>query len=165
MESKTGENQRNMGEKHIYTPADIVVIGLAFLGAVACVAGSMAIFSQPQYFAETSLWPLPGLVLVLWAAMGLFSFLATYLSIRRSSLKWLKALIFLTGSFIPLIIIGAFSIGSLVMIGFLFFMASMLVLGIRNRARFLESFGLLMLGAIGNLGLLYAIITLGGSSL
>jgi hypothetical protein len=159
------ENKVDSGDRKTHTWADVVALGMAFLGAIASMAGSLAIYSSQAGFAGGFMWPLPGFVLVLWALLGLFSFLAAYLTVQRSSLKWLQALIFLTGAFIPLIIIGAFSIGTLVMIGFLFFVVSLVFLAIRNRAKFLESFGLLMLGAIGNLGLLYIIITLGGSSL
>jgi hypothetical protein len=159
------ENHLDEGENRRYSFVDIAAIVIAFLGAVTCVVGSIAIYISQAQFAGGFLWPLPGLVLLLWALLGLLSSVAAYLSFFRSSIRWLQTLIFLTGAFIPLIIIGAFSIGSLVMIGFVFFLVSMLILAVRKKAKFLESFGLLMLGSISNLMLLYIIITLGGSSL
>ncbi len=159
------ENRLDRGGKQAFPAIDMVAVVIAFLGAIASVAGSVAVYVSQRQFAATSLWPLPGLVLLLWALLGVFGLLAATMSLLDASSWWLKVLLFLTGAFIPLIIIGALSIGSLVMIGFLFFIVSGVILAIRRKAKFLESFGLFMLGAFATLGLLYAIITLGGSSL
>lgn len=140
---------------------DFIALLLAFLGSAASIAGALAIYSSQAQFAETSLWPLPGLILFLWGMLGLLGFIAAYLIFRAASLRGLRTLIFITGMFIPLIIIGALSIGTLVAIGFLFFLISTLILAIRKKAKLLESIGLFMLGAICNLGLLFIIITLG----
>ncbi len=154
-------NQVNMEQKQRSTWLDFIALLLAFLGSAASVAGALAIYSSQAQFAETSLWPLPGFILFLWGMLGLLGFIAAYLTFRVTSLKWLQTLIFITGMFIPLIIIGALSIGTLVAVGFLFFAISTLILAIRKKAKLLESFSLFLLGAICNLGLLLIIITLG----
>ncbi len=51
------------------------------------------------------------------------------------------------------------------LIQFGLFMVSSLILSVQRGPKWLENFGLLMLGAVINLGILYAIITLGGSSI
>lgn len=154
-------NQVNIEQKQRSGWLDFIALLLAFFGSVASIAGALALYSSQAQFSEVSLWPLPGLYLVVWGMLGLLGFIAAYLTFRVSSLKWLLTLIFITGMFIPLIILGALSIGTLVAIGFLFFVISTLILAIRKKASLLESLSLFLLGAICNLGLLLIIITLG----
>ncbi len=155
------ENRLNSEAKPGYSWIDFALLGLLFIGGVGSVAGAIAIYAEQAQFAGASLWPLPGMVLLLWAALGIFGFVAGLFTVQQSSVHWLQALTFITGMFIPLVILGAFSIGTLVLIAFLFFLASAVIISLRKKAKFLESFGLLMLGAVLNLGLLYVVITLG----
>ncbi len=145
-----------------YSWPELIALSAAFIGAIICLVGSLAFYvSQIQFSGPSQLWPLPGMVLLWWALLGVFGFIAVYLAVRQTFTGWLHASIFLTGAFLPLVILGAFSIGIFVLIGFLFFLVSMLILALRKRAKLLESFGLFILGAICNLGLLYLMITLG----
>ena len=158
------ENRQNAEGKPRYSWIDFVVLGLLFIGGAGSIAGAIAIYTEQTQFAGASLWPLPGMVLLLWAALGIFGFVAGLFTVQQVSIHWLQALIFITGMFIPLVILGAFSIGTLVLIAFLFFLVSTVIMALRMKAKFLKSFGLLMLGAILHLGLLYAVITLGNSN-
>jgi hypothetical protein len=138
---------------------------LSFFGAILSIGGALLTYSSQAQIPEASIWPLPGFVLLDWANLGLFGFLTTILCFRQSSTKWLQVTWFITGMFIPLIVLGAFSIGSAVLIVFLLFVISTIILAIRKRAKWLESIGLVLLGAICNLGVLLVVITLGNRSL
>jgi len=158
------ENQLDKKEEQHSSWLDFVALALAFFGAIVSLGGALSIYSSQTPIAETPLWPLPGFVLLDWALLGLIGFLATYLSFRQLSSKWRLVAWFITGAFTPLIVLGAFSIGLFVLIGFLLFMISTILLAIRKRAKWLESFGLWMLGAICNLVILLIMITLGNLS-
>jgi hypothetical protein len=144
---------------------DFVPLVLAFFGALVSLWGASVTYLSQAQISGASLWPLPGLVLMDWAVFGLAGFITAYLCFRQVSAKWLHAAWFITGAFIPLIILGAFSIGSGVLIVFILFVVSTIILTIRQKGKLLASFGLLMLGSIYNLGVLFLMITLGNPSL
>jgi hypothetical protein len=134
------------------------------LGAIVSIGGALLTYSSQAQIPDAPLWPLPGFVLLDWVILGLMGFQATFLSFRQSSAKWMQVTWFVTGTIIPLIVLGAFSIGSAVLIVFLLFVISTFILAIRRRPKWLECIGLLLLGAIFNLILLFIIITLGNQS-
>jgi len=152
------ENQLNKKDEPRSSWLDFVALILSFFGAIVSIGGALLISSSQ---AQSPLWPLPGFVLLDWALLGFIGFLAVYLSFRQSSTRWMQLTLIITGALIPLIVLGVLSIGSIVLISFLFFVISTIILSIRKKAKWLESAGIFMLGAIGNLGLLLIIITLG----
>jgi hypothetical protein len=76
------------------------------------------------------------------------------------TVKWQRALWATLGTFIPLMILGAFSIGTAVFLVFVLFLISAVIFSIRQRAMWLVNIGFLMLGGVGNLTLLLIIIGL-----
>jgi hypothetical protein len=143
---------------------DFLALVLSFFGAIVSFLGAILIYSSQAQIPEASLWPLPGLILMDWVLLGLIGFLTAYLCFRQVPAKWLHVAWFITGAFIPLIILGIFSIGLAVLIAFIFYVVSTTILTIRQRGRLLASFGLLMLGSVSNLGILFIMITLGNPS-
>lgn len=133
----------------------------SFLAMVISLGAASAIYSTEAQNSTTSLWPLPGLVLLDWALIGIIGFLSTYLVLRGAKGRWLRIAWIITGSFIPLIILGAFSIGFFVLIAFFLYVISIIILTVQRKSQWLLSFGLLMLGSIINLILLLIMITLG----
>ncbi len=141
--------------------ADFIGIALSIIGAVISVVVPVALYGSLKAGVGTaSLWPLR-LMLVDWALLGLLGFVAAFLSFQLCSGGWLRATWFISGAFIPVIILGAASIGPYVLISFGLAMVSSLVLAIQARSKWLENFGLLMLGVVINLGIVYLVITLG----
>lgn len=149
----------NLSERHI-PRADFIGLASAVIGAMISMAGASGVYVSQASTSVTTLWPLPGFVLLEWALLGIFEFIAAYYVFRWSSIKWQQAAWSLTGALIPLIILGAFSIGPLVLITFLLFVISIGLFAIRTKPRWLPSIGALALGVIINLGLLLLIITL-----
>jgi hypothetical protein len=139
-------------------------LGLSFFGAIASILGAFITYSSQARIPEATLWPLPGLILLYWSLLGIIGLLITYLSVKQNHVIWLKAAWFITGTFIPLIILGTFSIGLGVLIVELLFLIATIILTIRQRAKWLECFGLWILGAICSLLILLVMITLGNLS-
>jgi hypothetical protein len=137
----------------------------SFLAMVISLGAAAAIYSTQAQDSTTTLWPLPGLVLLDWVLIGIIGFMSTYLVLRGVKGKWLRAAWIITGTFIPLIILGAFSIGFFVLIAFILYVISIIILTVQRKSQWLLSFGLLMLGSIINLVLLLIMITLGNPSL
>ena len=145
--------------------ADLLALLLAFIAAVVTFFGATLTYLSQVQIAAGPLWPLPGLVLVDWTLLGVIGFVTAFFSLRKKTTRWFQATWLITGTFIPLSILGAFSIGLLVMISFLLFVFSTVIIALRYREKWLENFGLLMLGSIGNLLILMAIITLSNQTL
>jgi len=140
---------------------DYLALSIAFLAAIVAFFGALVTYSTEAHIPEASLWPLPGLVLVDWVLLALIGFIITYFCFRQSSTKLLYAAWFITGTFIPLSILGAPSIGLGVLITLFMFVVTTIFFAIRQAGKLLQSFGLLMLGSICNLGVLSILIELG----
>jgi hypothetical protein len=152
------DNRRHMWLK-------LTVQIFSFLAMVISLGAAAAIYSTEAQNGITPLWPLPGLVLLDWALVGSIGFISSYLVLRGAKGKWLRAAWIITGTFIPLIILGAFSIGFFVLIAFFLYVISTIILTVQRKPKWLLSFSLLMLGSFINLGLLFIMITLGAPSL
>jgi hypothetical protein len=142
---------------------DMLALLLAFLGAIVSFWGSVVTYLYLAQNTDGPLWPLPGLVFVDWLLIGTISFVVTFFSLRKKSVGWLKLIWFMTGTFIPVIILGASTIGLFVLIAFILVVISTIIIAIRQESKWLLSFGNLMLGSICNLGVLAVIILLSNS--
>ncbi len=143
------------------TKADFVGIALSIVEAVISIVVPVALYGDLKAGVGTaSLWPLR-LMLVDWALLGVMSFIAAFLSFQLCSERWLNATWFFAGAFIPLIILGAIDIGPYALISFGLAMVSSLVLAMQQKSKWLVNFGLLMLGVVINLGVVYLITRLG----
>lgn len=148
-------------DKHSPTLVDYLILALSLIAGLVSILGATAVYVSQARESASPLWPLPGLVLLLWALIGLIGSLAIYLTVKGSSIKWQRSTWFISGMFIPLIVLGAFSIGPLVFIGFSLFTFSTVLLAFRRRTQWLISIGLFVLGAALNLVLLLVVILLG----
>jgi hypothetical protein len=137
---------------------DLLAMFLSFLAAIVSISGAIFTYLSQAQIPEATLWPMPGLVLVDWLLIGVISFVVVSISLRRKTVGWLRMTWLMTGAFIPLIILGALSIGLLVLIAFFFAVISTFIIAIRYRFKWLESFGLLILGSISNLLILILFI-------
>lgn len=140
---------------------NFVALILAFIGALIAEGGSLMILIDQAQMPGSLVWPLPGLVLMDWAILGTFGFLGAYFGIEPLSAYWRKVAWFVAGALIPLVILGAFSIGPFVLVSLLFFLASTIIITIQKKGKWLEHLGLFMVSAVCNLGLLLLFTALG----
>jgi hypothetical protein len=134
---------------------------LGALGAGIALAGALGIGASQLDSPAASIWPMPGLVLLEWAVLGLLGFIGL---IAEGSWKRTFNLVntwFVMGALIPLMVIGAFSIGPFVLLSLLAFFVSALLASAQAKVNWLRYFKSLLIGAIANLTLLYLFITLG----
>ena len=142
---------------------DFLALAICFIGEIVSVGGAVYVLLSEMSITGEPVWPLPGLVLLDWALLGAAGFLIPFFSFKKQSGKWLQAFWFCTGGFLPLILLGAFSIAPLVLIALTSFLISTVLLSLRRKSKWLQSLGFLMLGAICNLGLLLLFISIGQS--
>lgn len=134
---------------------------LGALGAGIALIGALGIGASQLDTPVASIWPMPGLVLLDWAVSGLLGFVGL---IAEGSWKRTFDLVdtwFVVGALIPLMAIGAFSIGPLVLITLLAFFLAALLASVQAKGNWFKYFKALLIGAIANLALLFLFITLG----
>jgi len=140
--------------------AGFVALVLACIGALIAIGGSLAFFLGELRSSGWSVWPLPALALLDWAVLGAFGFFGAYFTRKPSPAYWPRAAWFVPGALLPLGVLGGFSIGPLVLFSLLFFLASAILLTIQQKLRWLDHLGLLLVGAVTNLGFLLILIVI-----
>lgn len=154
----------NLTERHIHR-ADFIGLACAIIGALISAVVAIAVYVQQAVSSTVPMWPLPGFVLMEWALLGIFNFIAAYYVFRGSSINWQQAAWALTGALIALIILGAFSIGPYVLIAFILFVISIVLFALCRKPKWLPSIGVGVLGIILNFGLLWLVIRLVNSTI
>lgn len=136
---------------------------LAGIGTILCVGGAANIwFSQATSNPPgISLWPLPALVLIEVAGLGLAGFIGVALDNGQPSLRWNIVKWVACGGLTALAIIGAFSVSVLVLLAApaLLFGGAALLADIHQRRKILTDFGILAVSAVVNFVLVYALIS------
>ncbi len=153
----------NLTDRHI-PRADFIGLASALISGLFSVGAAIGMYRPLAQGVSGSLWPLRFLLLD-WALIGIIDFIAAYFVFRWSSSRWQLASLALTGALIPIIIMGAYSIGPLVLIAFVLFVVSYVLFALCRKPKWLESIGALALGIIVNLGLLLLLITLANRTL
>ncbi len=142
---------------------EYLATGLGAVGALIAIAGPMLVLGSQSNDPGNSIWPLPGLVLMDWAILGVLGFLAAYLGTKPLPGFWASAAWFAVGALVPLLAIGALSIGPFVLLSMAFFSASAALVTIHRRLTGRDVFGSFILGAVINLSILLGMIALGGN--
>lgn len=142
---------------------EYLATGMGVVGALIAIAGPMLVLgSQPGGLGNSN-WPLPGLVLMDWAILGVGGFLAAYLGTKPLPGFWARAAWFVAGALFPLMALGALSIGPFVLLSMAFLSASAILVAIHKRMKGRDVFVNFALGALVNLALLLGMIALGGN--
>ena len=139
----------------------IIQWALSALGAGIALVGALGIGASQPNAPDASIWPMPGLVLLEWAVLGLLGFVgfiaeASWKRIFNLTVTW-----YVVGALIPMMVIGAFTIGPLVLMTLLAFLVAALLASAQAKGNWLIYFRTLLIGAISNLVLLYLFILLG----
>jgi len=136
---------------------------LAGIGAILCVGGaaitwlSQASSNSPN----VSLWPLPALVLIEVAILGLAGFSGVVLDNQQQSSRWGRVMWIACGGLTALAIIGAFSVSVVVLlvVPALLFSGAAILADIRQHRNMLTDLGLFTISAVANLALIFALIS------
>lgn len=81
MEPENGMNKRWI---------EFLASGLGAIGALIAIAGPILVLGSQPSGPGSSVWPLPGLVLIDWAVLGVAGFLAAYLGTKPLPGRWGK---------------------------------------------------------------------------
>jgi hypothetical protein len=136
---------------------------LAALSAAIALGGGIGFATQQASLASApgeSIWPLPGLVLLEWAAFGVVGFMGVLLAENPQYLAWFGASWFVTGAFLPLVVLGALSIGPFVLLSLVALLVAVLLTSLQLKLSLLPRFKLLLIGIVANFGLLLGLILL-----
>lgn len=135
---------------------------LAGIGAILCVGGA-AITWLAQTSPNTpdvSLWPLPALVLIEVAILGLAGFSGVVFDNEQHSPRWGSVLWIACGGLTALAIIAAFSVSVLVLLAVpaLLFASAAILADTRRRRNMLTDLGLFSVSAASNFLLIFTLI-------
>jgi hypothetical protein len=134
----------------------------AALSAGVALVGGIGFAAQQASFASPgSIWPLPGLVLLDWAALGVIGFIGILLAENPRNLPWFEGSWFAVGAFLPLVVLGAFSIGPFVFLSLLTLLIAAILTSLQLKISPLPRLKFLLIGTLANLGLLLGVILLG----
>ena len=136
---------------------------LAGIGALLCVGGT-AITWLSQVSPNTpgvSFWPLPALVLIEVAILGLAGFSSVILDNEQHSPRWGAVLWIAGGGLTALAIIGAFSVSVVVLLAVpaLLFGSAAVLADTRRDRNILTDLGLFSMSAIANFLLIFTLIS------
>jgi hypothetical protein len=136
-------------------------VGISLVGAIAFATQQATLNSAPG----VSIWPLPGLVLLDWAAFGVVGFTGILLAEEgvapqarpsRFGASW-----FAIGAFLPLVVLGALSIGPYVFLSLVTLLIAAVLASMQLKLSLLPRLKFLLIGMVANLVLLLGMILLG----
>jgi len=129
-----------------------------------CVGGAASIWlSQVSpNRPSVSLWPLPALVLIDIAVLGLAGFSGVVLDNQQHSLQWGRVIWIGCGGLTALAIIGAFgvSVVALSVVPALLFGGAAMLADIRRHRNLLTDLGVFTVSVVANLALIFALISI-----
>jgi hypothetical protein len=137
---------------------------LAGIGAILCIGGAAFVWI-PQAASNppgVSLWPMPALLLVEVAVLGLVGFFGIALEPQQPSARWRFLVWVACGGLIALSVIGAMSVSVMILLAvpaLAFGGAAILADGRRGR-ELLSGVGVLTMSGIANLGLVFGLIVI-----
>lgn len=134
-----------------------IFAGLGAIIGVLGAAGIMAIQAMP---AGGSIFPLPGLILIDWAAAGILGFIAAILAFNTQYHRLGRGIWIMTGALLPLMALGALSIGPWVLAAALCFLVAAILVAVHTKTQLIPNLGYLLIGLIGNLVIILAFILL-----
>jgi hypothetical protein len=133
----------------------------AALSAAVALGGGIGFAAQQAGLVSApgeSIWPLPGLVLLEWAALGVIGFMGILLAENPHNLPWFGASWFIIGAFLPLVILGALSIGPYVLLSLVALLIAAVLTSLQLKISPLPHLKFLLIGIITNFGLLLGVI-------
>lgn len=141
--------------------AEVLAVILAACAASLSIGAAVEVYISQASTASSHMWPLPGLILLYWVLLEAIELVVIVLAARQKPFEIMYVGWAVNGAFIPLIILGALSIGWLVFVGCVVFLISSSLLSIQHRVKLFTSLGSFMLGAIASAWVLLPLIIVG----
>lgn len=138
---------------------------LAAIGVILCIGGTASIWipqatSNPPGY---SLWPMPALLFIEVALLGIVGFLGIALEPQSLSSRWGTLVWIASGGLLALSVLGAISVSFIVFLALpgLAFGGTAILADRRRERKMLPDIGVLAVSGIANFGLFFALITIG----
>ena len=139
--------------------------GLASLGAILCIGGAALtwITQAASNSPGISLWPMPALLLIEVALLGLAGFFGVVLEPEQPSPRWGSLIWIACGGLIALSAVGAMAVSVIVLLAVpsLAFGGAAFMADRRRGRKLLSGVRVLVVSGIVNLGLLLGLIAMG----
>jgi hypothetical protein len=136
---------------------------LATVGAAVCIGTAILFWLEQSSFPGASLWPLPALVLIEVAFLGLAGISAVVLIGDEHTSQWGSLIWAVSGGLTALTVIGGFSIGPLLVWAVLAFVLAGVLIDWRIGRKILYDLGIFTLGTVCNAAILLLLIVAAGS--
>ena len=137
---------------------------LAVIGAIMCIGGAASIWVPQAAFNPPgiSLWPMPALLLIEVALLGIMGFLGIALEPQQLSTRWGFLVWIACGGLLALSVLGAMSVSVIVLLAVpaLAFGGAAIFADRRRERKILPDLGVLAVSGIANFGLFFVSITM-----
>ena len=130
-------------------------------GLAISLAGALLVGAEQLSFTGSTIWPLPGLVLLDWAGLGVAGFLGLLSEGNPKAPYYLNIIWFVIGAQMPLVVLGAFSIGAMVLLSLIAFLVAALLASAQIPVGWLGYGKYLLVGMLANLVVLLLLISFG----
>ena len=137
-----------------------IPLSSAILGALFATGMAGLVLIEQAASPGSSIFPMLFLVLFEWAAFGITGAVYLVLTELRPDTSQVRGAWSIVGAYVPLILLGAFSIGPNVLVSAVLLLVPTLILTLRNRLPIIRHLAILGIGTIANLVLLLAFIAL-----
>lgn len=138
----------------------IISILLSVTGGILATAAAGAFTAQQANISGSDIFPMPFLALLDWGILGIAGAVYIILAELRSEPRQLQGAWGILGAYIPLILLGALTIGPLALVSAAFLLVAAMILTVRYKAPYLRQLGFLVIGGLVNLVILIALILL-----
>lgn len=130
----------------------------ATIGAVVCVAGAIVIWQAQSSSVGLSLWPMPALALLEMALLGLAGLIGVALDSGGHTLRWGIIIWAVCGGLTALMIIGAWTIGPILLLAVLAFAIAAVLADRRRQRKVLPDLGVFTVSTVSNAVILFLFI-------
>jgi hypothetical protein len=141
--------------------AKTIALTSAIVGALLAFTAASLVLIQEASHPGASIFPMPVLVLIEWGVLGMAGAIYLLLAEMRQAGRYLLGAWAMLGAYLPLILLGAFTIGPYALASALLLLAPTAYLTHRHDIGARRWPGYLVIGALGNLAILLILILLG----
>jgi hypothetical protein len=138
----------------------IIVWIFAGIGVFISFLGAAGILASEATTGGGHIFPLPGLILIEWASIGLLAFIFAIAVFNPQYQHLERGIWMMTGALLPLVVLGALSIGPLVLAAAICFLLASISVSLHTGTQLVPKLGYLLIGAIGNLIIVLVLITI-----
>ena len=141
--------------KNIESAKRIIQWVLAAVGASICAGAALVVWQSQPYGA----WPFPALYLIEIVALGMAGFIGLISSFRGAA-RWGSVPWGIAGALLAFVILGAWTIGLLLLPAMLAFLIAAAVADVGSNQRWIRHLGTFIIAGVSQASLMFVVIVL-----